>query len=124
MTEELNNFCTDLKELFMQQNFPELEKMLSKRPDEEIVLLAENEQAVVAKYYEQGKYEMLLSHLNFVAFASYLFEYAGKRGVFAQEEFERGFEVFLNIFRLIQERKGEPEDGAGKPATGESEGQV
>ena len=59
MTEELNNFCTDLKELFMQQNFPELEKMLSKRPDEEIVLLAENEQAVVAKYYEQGKYEML-----------------------------------------------------------------
>ena len=37
---------------------------------------------------EQGKYEMLLSHLNFVAFASYLFEYAGKRGVFAQEEFQ------------------------------------
>ncbi|MDE7298398.1 MAG: hypothetical protein K2N94_06155 [Lachnospiraceae bacterium] len=113
MTEELNNFCTELKELFMRQSFPELEEMLSARTDEEIVLLAENQRAVIVKYYEQEKYDMLFAHLNFVAFASYLFEYAGKRGVFSRTEFEKGFEVFLNIYRLLQDTKAQAENSGG-----------
>lgn len=102
MTEELNNFCTDLKDLFMQQNFPEMERLLSARTDEDVAAMAMEEHDILAKYYEDGKYQLLLSHLNFVAFASYLFEYAGKRGVFTPPQFKQGFQVFLDIYALTQ----------------------
>ena len=105
MTEELNNFCTDLKDLFMKQDFLAMEQALSERSSEEVAELAMNQRDILVKYYEQEKYEMLLSHLNFVAFASYLFEYAGKRGIFTSVEYEQGFEIFLNIYQLLQDLK-------------------
>lgn len=112
MTEELNNFCTDLKDLFMQQNFPEMERLLSDRTDEDVAVMAMEEHDILAKYYEQEKYTMLLSHLNFVAFASYLFEYAGKRGAFTPAEFKQGFQVFLDIYALVQSTKQSAEESA------------
>ena len=105
MTEELNNFCTDLKELFMQQDFVQMEALLAQKTEEEIRELAVHEHDILAKYYEQEKYEMLLAHLNFVAFASYLFEYAGKRGVFTPAQFKQGFQIFLDIYELAQSAK-------------------
>ncbi len=97
MTEELNNFCTDLKDLFMQQDFEQMEKQLAVRDDEEVRELAVYQHDILAKYYG--------SHLNFVAFASYLFEYAGGRGVFLPAEFKQGFQVFLDIYELAKNRK-------------------
>ena len=97
MTEELNNFCTDLKEVFMRQDFAQMEQMLAGRTQEEVRELAAYEHDVLAGYYEQEKYELLLTHLNFVAFASYLFEYAGRHGGFTPAEFKQGFQIFLDI---------------------------
>lgn len=105
MTEELNNFCTDLKDLFMKQDFEAMEKALSERKPAEIAEMAERERGVIVKYYEEEKYELLLTHLNFVAFASYLYEYAGKRGIYAGKEFQDGMEVFVKIFELCQQLK-------------------
>ena len=105
MTEELNNFCTDLKDLFMQQDFGQMEKLLAVRDDEEVRELAVYQHDILAKYYGEEQYDLLLSHLNFVAFASYLFEYAGGRGVFLPAEFKQGFQVFLDIYELAKNRK-------------------
>lgn len=109
MTEELNNFCTDLKDLFMKQDFPGMEQVLSERKEEEVAELAMSQHDILAKYYEQEKYEMLLTHLNFVAFASYLFEYAGKRGIFTPAEFKQGFQLFMEIYQLVQDAKKKQE---------------
>ena len=111
MTEELNDFCTDLKDLFMKQDFPAMEEALSKRTKEEVAELALSQHDILAGYYEQGKHEMLLSHLNFVAFASYLFEYAGKCGIFISSEYEQGFQIFLDIYQMVQDVK----NGKGIP---------
>lgn len=105
MTEELNNFCTDLKDLFMQQDFAQMEALLAEKTDEEVRELALHEHDILAKYYGQEKYAMLLAHLNFVAFASYLFEYAGKRGVFVPAQFQQGFQIFLDIYELAKNAK-------------------
>lgn len=105
MTEELNNFCTDLKDVFVKQDFAQMEAMLAEKSDGEVEELAVHEHDILAKYYEQGKYPMLLAHLNFVAFASYLFEYAGKRGIFTAAQYQQGFQIFLSIYELAQEAK-------------------
>ena len=91
----------------MQQDFEELERLLSVRPDEDVACLAMDQHDTIAKYFEQEKYDILLSHLNFVAFASYLFEYAGKRGLFTPVEFKSGFAVFQDIYQLIQDTKAQ-----------------
>lgn len=105
MTEELNDFCTELKDLFMQHDFARMEELLAGKTNGEVEELAMYEHDILAKYYEQEKYEMLLTHLNFVAFASYLFEYAGKRGIFTPPRFRQGFRIFLDIYELVQEAK-------------------
>mgnify|MGYP006922132766 CR=1 FL=1 len=105
MTEELNDFCTDLKDLFMRQDFAQMEELLAGKTDGEITELAMYEHDILTKYYEQEKYQMLITHLNFAAFASYLFEYAGKRGVFTPSQFQQGFRIFLDIYELAQNAK-------------------
>ncbi len=105
MTEELNNFCTDLKDLFMKQDFEEMEKQLAGRSAQDVAEMAERERSIIVKYYEGGQYELLLTHLNFVAFASYLYEYAGKRGIYAGKEYQDGMEIFMKIFELCQQVK-------------------
>ncbi|MBQ9119076.1 MAG: hypothetical protein IJY09_03335 [Lachnospiraceae bacterium] len=105
MTEELNNFCTDMKDLFMKQDFEAMEKALAERTPAEIAEMAERERGIIAKYYEEEKFELLLTHLNFVAFASFLYEYAGKRGVYVGKEYQDGMEIFVKIFELCQQVK-------------------
>ena len=89
MTEELNNFCTDLKDLFMQQDFEQMEKQLDVRDDEEVRELAVYQHDILAKYYGEEKYDL----------------YAGGRGVFLPAEFKQGFQVFLDIYELAKNRK-------------------
>lgn len=113
MTEELNQFCTDLKELFMKQDFPAMETLLENRTPEDIAELARSQQGIIAGYYNQQKFELILRHLNFVAFVSYLYEYAGKKGYLPEQEFQHGFELFLTVYHLIQQlRQEQPEQGA------------
>lgn len=105
MSEELNDFCTDLKDLFMKRDFGRMEAMLAEKSDGEVEELAVYEHDILAKYYEQGKDQMLLAHLSFVAFASYLFEYAGKRGIFTEPQYRQGFKIFFDIYELAQKAK-------------------
>ncbi|MDE7326951.1 MAG: hypothetical protein K2N63_11890, partial [Lachnospiraceae bacterium] len=104
MTEELRDLCTDLIELFMKQDFGQMESLLLQRTEDEVRLLAEHQHDILAKYYEEENYGLLLEHLNFVAFASYLFEYAGKRGVFTPAEFKQGFQIFMDVYELAKKR--------------------
>ncbi len=82
-----------------------MEELLAGKTDGEITELAMYEHDILTKYYEQEKYQMLITHLNFAAFASYLFEYAGKRGVFTPSQFQQGFRIFLDIYELAQNAK-------------------
>ena len=75
----------------------------NEKKQEEIAELAMNQHDIIEGYYRQKKYEVLFSHLNFVAFASYLFEYAGKHGFFTKVEFQNGFKVFEDIYRMLKE---------------------
>lgn len=107
MTDELNNTCTDLKELFMQQDFEKMEEILGGLSGEAVREMAMNQQGIIAKYYAQEKLDMIFSHLNFVAFASFLYEYAGKTGAFSKEEYADGFRVFTDIYAMLQQLKQE-----------------
>ena len=91
----------------MKQDFEAMEKALAERNADEVAEMAERERGIIAKYYEEEKYELLLTHLNFVAFASYLYEYAGKRGIYAGKEFQDGMEIFMKIFELCQQVKSQ-----------------
>lgn len=106
MTEEWNHFCTDLKELFMQQDFERMEQELAGCEEEMVLEIMKSQHDIVSGYYSQGKYEILLSHLNFVAFCSYLFEYTAKKGMITQEQYEEGIAIYLGIFTLAKNQRG------------------
>ena len=104
MTEELNNFNTDMKELFMNNKFEEIIEELSAKNDDEIRDLTYTNYDVIKKYYDLEKYELIFNHIKFVAYTCFFCEYASKRGVIEDVEFQTMMAIFTNIHTMMQER--------------------
>jgi hypothetical protein len=101
MTEEVNNFNTDLKDLFVNNKFEELTKQLEKSEIaivEEIILHNYN---IIKKYYEEQKFNLLVQYVRFVAYSSFLCEYGAKNSIISSEEFEGMNQIFMNIHEYI-----------------------
>lgn len=103
MTEELNNFNTDMKELFMNNKFEEIIDELSAKNEDEIRELTYTNYDVIKKYYDLEKYDLIFSHIKFVAYTCFFCEYASKRGVIEDSEFQAMMSIFTNIHSMMQE---------------------
>ena len=103
MTEELQVKDLDLKELFIKQDFEGLIDALNQVEATDIVEMNEINWDIVKKYYDLGRKDLLLNHLNFVAYTSFLTEYAGKRELYDEDVYQVKFGLFQDIHQVLQE---------------------
>lgn len=103
MTEELNNFNTDMKEKFMNHQFEEIIDELANKSDEEVRDLTYTNFDVIQKYYDLQKFDLIFTHIKFVAYTCFFCEYANKRGVIADTEFESMMTMFTSIHGMLQQ---------------------
>lgn len=102
MTEELMNQNTDLKDLFVKQDYEGMIEVLDALPKEEVAELTMYNYEIIQKYYDTEKYDLIKQYITFVAFSCFLFEYAAKSGLLTEEEFERMNTLFTNIFEIVK----------------------
>lgn len=100
MTEELNNFNTDMKELFMNNKFEEIIDELNHKEEDDIRDLTYTNFDVVKKYYDLQKFDLLFTHIKFVAFTCFFCEYACKRGVIDEAEFNNMMAIYNSIHEM------------------------
>lgn len=99
MTDELNDLNTELKELFVKSNMEELIQLLDNESDETVKEITFFNYEVIKKYYDTEKYNVLLQYVKFVAYTSYLCEYALKRKLIEDDNILDLFEKILNLIK-------------------------
>lgn len=104
MTEELNNFNTDMKELFMNNKFEEIIDELNNKEDDDIRTLTYENFDIVKKYYDLQKFDLLFTHIKFVAYTCFCCEYACKRGVIEESEFDAKMAIYNSIHQMMQQQ--------------------
>lgn len=102
MTEEINNLNTDLKELFVNDKIEESSNILDQTADETVLEISLFNYEIIKKYYDSGKFTLLIQYIRFVAFSCYLCEYAAKRQLIAKDSFDGMSFIFNEIYKLIQ----------------------
>lgn len=103
MTEELNNFNTDMKELFMNNKFEEIIDELANKTDEEVYDLTYANYDVIKKYYDLEKFDIIFTHIKFVAYTCFFCEYASKRDVIDAATFQDMMTLFTSIHTMLQQ---------------------
>lgn len=102
MTEELNNFNTDLKEMFINNKLEDIVAKLNEQSDDNVTELTRTNYEVVKKYYDNEKYQLLFTHIKFVAFSCFLCEYTRERNLLTTEEQTTMFPLFDSIYNLMK----------------------
>lgn len=105
MTEEVNNFNTDLKDLFANNNFEELTRQLELSDIEIVKEIILHNYSIVKKYYDDERFNLLVQYVRFVAYTSFLCEYGGKTGIISVKEFEAMNQIFMNIHEYIKQSR-------------------
>ncbi len=104
MTEELLEKDLELKELFIKQDYEELIEALNLINESDVVMMNDHNWEIVKKYFDMGRKDLLMNHLNFVAYTSFLTEYAGKRELYGEDVYQEKFGLFQDIYQVIQEK--------------------
>ncbi len=87
MNEELSYLDAELKGLFVEEKYDEIEERLKDRPDGDIKEIYSYNWNVVKKYYDAENFELLFKHIKFVAYSCFMAEYANVRGLVSQDAF-------------------------------------
>jgi hypothetical protein len=109
MNEELGQLDADLKGLFVENKIEEIQQILGEQPDATVKEMYDYNWNIIKKYYDNGKFELLLSHLVFVAYTCFITEYAYKAGMLGEEVFQDRMTVYGDIYE--KKRKQSQEDG-------------
>lgn len=102
MDEEILNLNTDLKEMFVEQKYDELEAALNavdKININEIILYNWN---IINKYYDEGNFNILIQYIKFVAYNCYLTEMAYKESYIDENVYGEMMEVYDDIYVNIR----------------------
>lgn len=105
MTEELHNLNTDFKELFANNQLDELAGLLNQTPDETVLTITHFNYDIIKGYLDKENYGLLRQYLRFVAFSSYLCEYAGARRLLESDIQLSMTESFHQILEYMQQGK-------------------
>lgn len=92
-----------MKELFMNNKFEEIVDELNLKNEDEIRDLTYTNYDVIKKYYELEKFDLIFAHIKFVAYTCFFCEYASKRGVIEDSEFQTMMSIFTGIHAMMQE---------------------
>ncbi len=106
MTDKLGELDLEWKGLFMESKFEELVEALNREPESIIKEASDYNWNIVKKYYDTERFDLLLTHLKFVAYTCFIVEYAHKIGVVGDEVFSIMMMIYNDIYEL---KKGQTE---------------
>ncbi|HHT98424.1 MAG TPA: hypothetical protein GXZ90_11090, partial [Clostridiales bacterium] len=98
------NLNTDLKEMFVEEKYEELEKALStidKININEIILY---NWKIINKYYIESNFNVLIQYIKFVAYNCYLTEIAYKESYIDKDVYSGMMEVYDDIYVNIKKQ--------------------
>lgn len=100
MNEELAQIDLELKGLFVDNKLEELIDFLKKQPAEVVKEISEYNWNIIKKYYDTEKFDLLFTHLKFVAFSCFMIEYAHQVGLVSDEAFSIMMMIYNDIYEL------------------------
>lgn len=103
MREELAQLDADLKGLFSENKLEELLLLLQEQNSEEIKELILFYCGVIRKYYESGRFDLLFSHIRFVAFTCYMVEYAMQNAMISEEDYHSMMAIYQEVYEKKQQ---------------------
>ena len=105
MREELAQLDADLKGVFAEDNFEELNVLLSQQPDSTVKELSDYYWNIIKQYYETERFDLLFAHFNFVAFTCYIVEYAHQATLISDDAFGIMMMVYNDVYELKRQQK-------------------
>ncbi len=105
MNEELAQLDADLKGLFVENKFDEMNEILQEQTREVVKELSEYYWNVIKKYYETERFDLLFGHFKFVAYSCYMVEYAHQRTIISDEAFQIMMQVYNDIYELKKKQQ-------------------
>ncbi len=105
MTEEMNNLNTDLKELFVENKLDELTEKLDSTEKETVLTITNYNYGIIKGYLDTEKFDLLRQYVRFVAFSSFLCEYAGTKQLVEASVYQSMEDSFKTILAFIQKSR-------------------
>ncbi|MDF2869980.1 MAG: hypothetical protein K0R05_1555 [Anaerocolumna sp.] len=105
MTEEINNLNTDFKELFVENKLEELTERLDSTEKETVLTITNHNYGIIKGYLDTEKFDLLRQYVRFVAFSSFLCEYAGNKQLVDASVYQSMEDSFKNILEYIQKSR-------------------
>lgn len=104
MNEELGQFDAQLRGLFVELKFDEVRDLLKEQPDVAVIELSETNWNIIKKYYDTERFDLLFTHIKYVAYTSFLVEYAYQAGLISDETFNMRMVVYNSIYDLMKQQ--------------------
>ncbi len=101
MREELAQLDADLKGLFSENKIEELNGLLQEQTESDVKELLQFYCDVIKKYYDTERYDLLLTHIRFVAFTCYIVEYANQISMISEQDYL----VMMKIYNEVYEKR-------------------
>ncbi|HHV13573.1 MAG TPA: hypothetical protein GXX75_25235 [Clostridiales bacterium] len=105
MNEELAQLDADLKGLFVENKFDEMNRILQEQSQEVIRELSGYYWNVIKNYYDTERFDLLFGHFKFVAFSCYMVEYAHQLSIISDEAFQIMMLVYNDIYELKKQQQ-------------------
>lgn len=100
MKEELAQLDADLKGLFAENKLEEMKELLLAQSQEVIKELNSFYCNVIRKYYETKRFDLLLTHIRFVAFSCYVVELTNQLSLISKEEYLGMMKIYNEVYEL------------------------
>lgn len=105
MTEEMHNLNTDMKELFTENKLKELAALLDNTGSETVLTITNFNYSIIKGYLDSESFELLKQYIRFVAFVSFLCEYAGKSQLVSESDYQEMAQSFQRILEYVHQNK-------------------
>lgn len=103
MTEEMHNLNTDMKELFSENKLEELAELLDNTVSDTVLTITNFNYAIIKGYLNSQSFELLKQYIRFVAFVSFLCEYAGKSQLVSESDYQEMTQNFQTILEYVHQ---------------------
>ncbi len=107
MTDELGQLDLDLKGLFMEAKFDELLQRLNQEPESMVKEACDYNWNIVKKYYDTERFDLLLTHMKFVAYTCFMIEYVHKAGLLGDDVFGIMMMIYNDIYELKKQQQSQ-----------------
>ncbi len=101
MRDELAQLDADLKGLFSENKLEELNALLQEQSEVDVKEVIMFYCDIIRKYYDSERFDLLLTHIRFVAFSCYMVEYAKQWNMITEDEYLS----MMNIYNEVYERR-------------------